>query len=798
MRRDAEGLLERSREVGLGDAAHSRQPLDRPALVRGGVHPVLRAQQAAQQPRVLACCASVHACIVGAPLGRSHRVAVQTDAATHPWQTLRWLDERRALVRLVTAAAFAAPPLVSGEQASRIYRIAVLDDADETARKADWVEFQSRLRELGIVEGKNATSIEQANVVMMRAGRGCISGQLSACIANALPLFVALAVIGCAASGPVSLAASTATGAATPSPGTAALPAPPEGSSGYRTGMTTSYAARHMAAAANPHAAEAGREMLRRGGAAIDAAVAMQAVLTLVEPQATGIGGGAFVMLWDGKAVHAYDGRETAPMGATEALFLQPDGTPDALQRCLDRRPLGGIPGVMRMLELAHRDHGRLPWKLLFDPAIRLAEQGFPMSARLHMEIAADRFLPQSPAMAAYFLNPDKSPKPVGTLLKNPALAAVLRRIADEGVSALYEGVIAQEIVAQVNGSANPGSMALSDLKAYVAKERAPICSDYRRFRVCGVPPPSSGGIAIAQILGILQALDRRAGIAPLASLKPLAAPNAAGIEAQPEAVHRIAEADRLAYADRGLYVADSDFIPVPVAGLIDPAYLAGRATLIGERSMGKAEPGTPAGAPIALAPDRSPLRLSTSQIVAVDDFGGAVSMTTTVESYFGSHLMVQGFMLNNELTDFSFVPSEAGKPVANRVQPGKRPLSSMAPTLVFDRASGALVAALGSPGGTQIIEYVAKAVVGLLDWEMDPQAAVNLPNFGSRNGVTEVEKGLASPGLVQALKDRGHAVRELEMTSGVQAIVRVEDANGRPRWAGAADPRREGAALGD
>jgi gamma-glutamyltranspeptidase / glutathione hydrolase len=617
-------------------------------------------------------------------------------------------------------------------------------------------------------------------------------------MAIALPLIGALILTGCSEPTSASRAASAGAVTSTTSAGTPALPLPPEVSSGYRSGMTTSYAARHMAAAANPYAAEAGRQMLRRGGTAIDAAIAMQAMLTLVEPQATGIGGGAFVMLWDGQAVHAYDGRETAPMGATESLFLRADGTPMRFTEAWIGGRSVGVPGVMRALELAHRDHGRLPWKTLFDPAIGLAEQGFPMSARLHMEVAADPFLAQSPAMAAYFLNPDKSPKPVGTLLKNPALAAVLRRIANEGVSVLYEGAIAQEIVAQVNGSVNPGSLSLGDLKAYVAKERTPICSDYRRFRVCGVPPPSSGGIAIAQILGILQALDQRAGSAPLASLKPLAMPSAAAIEAQPEAVHRIAEADRLAYADRALYLADPDFVPVPVAGLLDQAYLVRRAALIGARSMGKAEPGAPAGAPIALAPDRSPLRLSTSQIVAVDDSGGAVSMTTTVESYFGAHLMVQGFMLNNELTDFSFRPGESGKPVANRVQPGKRPLSSMAPTLVFDRASGALVAALGSPGGTQIIEYVAKAMVGLLDWEMDPQAAVNLPNFGSRNNVTEVEKGLASPGLVQALKERGHTVRELEMTSGVQAIVRVEDANGRPRWAGAADPRREGAALGD
>ena len=312
------------------------------------------------------------------------------------------------------------------------------------------------------------------------------------------------------------------------------------------------------------------------------------------------------------------------------------------------------------------------------------------------------------------------------------------------------------------------------------------------------MPPPSSGGIAIAQILGILQALDQRAGAAPLASLAPVPAPTAAGIEPRAEAVHRIAEAERLAYADRGLYVADDDFIPVPVAGLLDPDYLARRAALIGERSLGKAEPGRPAGAPMALAPDRSPLRVSTSQVVAVDDFGGAIAMTTTVESYFGSHLMVQGFMLNNELTDFSFVPREAGRPVANRVQPGKRPRSSMAPTLVFDRATGALAATLGSPGGSQIIEYVAKAMVGaarLADGSASRREPAELRQPQRRHRARE---GLFSAQLVRSLEERGHAVGELVMTSGVQAIVRAQDANGRARWAGAADPRREGVALGD
>ncbi|MGY2283450.1 gamma-glutamyltransferase family protein [Pseudomonas gingeri] len=581
-------------------------------------------------------------------------------------------------------------------------------------------------------------------------------------------------------------------------PATTALPDAPEIGTGYRTGMVTQHATRHMAAAANPLAAEAGREILRQGGSAVDATIAMQAVLTLVEPQATGIGGGAFIMVWDGQRVHAYDGRETAPAGATEKLFLNPDGTPMAFTQAQIGGRSVGTPGVMRALELAHRNNGRLPWAQLFEPAIRLAEQGFPISPRLHKQIAASPFLPKSPAMAAYFLNADGSPKAVGTILKNPPLAAVLRRIANEGSDALYKGPIAREMVAAVNGSANPGSLSLADLQGYQAKERTPICSDYKRWKFCGMPPPSSGAIAIAQIFGTLQVLEARDRQWALPALAPQKSASAAGLEPRPQAVHLIAEAERLAYADRGLYVADSDFVPVPVAGLIDPTYLARRAALVGERSLGKAEPGVPAGLQVALAPDRSPPRISTSQIVAVDDQGGAVSMTTTVESSFGSHLMVEGFILNNQLTDFSFIPSEDGKPVANRVEPGKRPRSSMAPTLVFDRQGGEFLGTVGSPGGSQIIEYVAKTLVGLLDWNLDPQAAINLPNFGSRNGPTELEQGLFSPQLIDALKHQGHEISEPEMTSGTQAIMRVRDARGASSWAGGADPRREGAALGD
>ncbi|QPO18617.1 gamma-glutamyltransferase [Pseudomonas sp. Y39-6] len=575
-------------------------------------------------------------------------------------------------------------------------------------------------------------------------------------------------------------------------------PAAPELGSGYRTDLSPRHAAQHMAAAANPLAAEAGREMLRQGGSAIDAAIAMQAVLTLVEPQSSGIGGGAFIMLWDGNRMQAYDGRETAPAGATERLFLKPDGQPMAFTAAQIGGRSVGTPGVLRALELAHKKTGHLPWARLFEPAIRLSEHGFAISPRLHSLIAADRFIPQSPEMAAYFLNADGTPKATGTLLKNPALAAVFKRIAEEGPDALYHGPIADEIARKVQGHRNAGSLSEADLAGYAAKERAPLCTDYKRWKICGMPPPSSGGIAIAQILGTLQALQARDPRLAIAPMTPLKSASPAGLEPTPEAVHLIAEAGRLAFADRALYVADADFVPVPVAGLVAPDYLARRAALIGERSLGIAQPGQPAGIQVAYAPDRSPLRISTSQVVAVDDQGGAVSMTTTVESAFGSHLMVQGFVLNNQMTDFSFIPEENGQPVANRVQPGKRPRSAMAPTLVFDRHSGELLAALGSPGGSQIIEYVSKSLVAMLDWQLDPQAAISLPNFGSRNGATELETGLFSPALKQALRDKGHALSEIEMTSGIQAIVRTRDAQGKVLLSGGADPRREGEALGD
>ncbi|MND72323.1 Gamma-glutamyltranspeptidase precursor [compost metagenome] len=573
----------------------------------------------------------------------------------------------------------------------------------------------------------------------------------------------------------------------------AELPPAPEISSGYRSGMVPVHAQRHMAAAANPLATQAGQAMLRRGGSAIDAAIAMQAVLTLVEPQATGIGGGAFIMYWDGKRVQAFDGRETAPSGAHNRTFLKPDGAPMAFTDAQIGGRSVGVPGVLRAMEMAHQQHGKLPWRDLFQPAISLAREGFPVSKRLHAQIEADKFIAQSPDMAKYFLTATGQPVPVGFSLKNPELAEILTAIATQGADAFYHGANARAMIEKVNAHTNPGTLSLSDISGYQAKEREPVCGTYKQWNVCGMPPPSSGGIAVLQTLSILEALQRKSPAHNLSKMLPKTTHDGVGIEPNAQAVHLVAEAERLAYADRALYLADPDYVPVNIWGLTNKTYLAERSSLISDKSIGIAAAGTPPGMNTVLAPDRSPLRISTSQIAAVDDHGGAISMTTSVEAAFGSHIMVNGFVLNNQLTDFSFIPSENGKPVANRIEPGKRPRSSMAPTLVFDQDSGKLIATVGSPGGSQIIEYVNKALVGMLDWKLNPQDAINLPNFGSRNVGTEVEVGLVSDTLIQQLKDRGHNVTPIEMTSGTQIIVRDGDG-----WTAGADPRREGTALGD
>lgn len=567
-------------------------------------------------------------------------------------------------------------------------------------------------------------------------------------------------------------------------------PLQPEASSAFRAGLTAVSATRHMAASANPLATEAGREILRAGGSAVDAAIAIQLVLGLVEPQSSGLGGGAFLMHWDGKRVEAYDARETAPLAADEELFLLPDGKAMPFYDAVVGGRSVGTPGAVRLLEVAHRQHGKLPWARLFEPALRLADNGFAMSPRLNMLLASEKFLKSSDAAAAaYFYQADGTPKAVGTIIRNPAYAATLRAIQSGGADAFYKGDIATDIVKAVRAHPNGGRLAEGDLAAYQVKTREAVCSDYRQWRVCGMPPPSSGGVAVAQMLGMFSV--RNISVVPPVTVN-------GKLEPQADAVHLFSEAGRLAFADRGLYLGDSDFVPVNVAGLIDPHYLRQRANLIGDRSMGTAKAGVPPGTKTAFAPDASPPKTSTSHISVVDSFGNALSMTTTIEDVFGARVMVRGFLLNNQLTDFSFVPQADGLPVANRVQPGKRPRSSMAPTLVFEKASGQLVATVGSPGGSQIIGYVAKTLVGIMDWNLDVQQAIALPNFGSRNGPTEVEKGQVSSGLIDALKARGHDVREIDMGSGLQGIVRVRLPDGRSGWAGGADPRREGVALGD
>jgi gamma-glutamyltranspeptidase/glutathione hydrolase len=563
--------------------------------------------------------------------------------------------------------------------------------------------------------------------------------------------------------------------------------AAPEIATGYAEKAGKS-AQKFMVAAANPLATQAGYQMLKQGGAAIDAAIAMQLVLTLVEPQSSGIGGGAFLMYSDGKRVQSYDGRETAPAAADETLFQDRDGKPVSREVGVVGGRSTGAPGVLRMLELAHKQHGKLPWKALFQPAIKLAENGFAVSPRLNALVSYDKFLARDPVARAYFFDEQGKPRPVGYLLKNPELARTLREIAAGGADAFYKGRIAGDIAAKVaSHPTNPGKLTAADIAGYQAKERTPVCSDYRAWTVCGAPPPSSGGIAIAQMLGILENKD-------IGAARPVNGQLTA------EGIHLFTEAGRLAYADRNRYVADTDFVPLPgkgVEAMLDKGYLKQRAALIGNQSMGRARFGTPDGMQVAWGADTAIDKPSTSHLVAVDAFGGGLSMTTSVEDAFGARQMVDGFMLNNQLTDFSFDSKDENGPIANRVQAGKRPRSAMSPTLVFDKGTHKLVLATGSPGGSAIINYVAKVLVGTLDWGLDVQQAISLPNFGSRNGPTELEAGRVSRAVVEQLKARGHDIREYDQNSGLQGLQR-RTVNGREEWFGGADPRREGVVLGD
>lgn len=561
----------------------------------------------------------------------------------------------------------------------------------------------------------------------------------------------------------------------------------PEGGSGY-TEKSGWSAKKYMVAAANPLATEAGYQILKAGGSAIDAAIATQLVLNLVEPQSSGIGGGAFILHFDGNAVKAFDGRETAPASATEKLFQGANGkTLGYLDAVVGGRSVGA-PGTLRVLEMAHKQYGKLPWAALFKPAIKLAEQGFAVSPRLHIALKSEKRLIKDAAAAAYFYDKDGNPWPVGHILKNPDLAQVFREVAEGGADAFYKGQIAHDIEAKVKGHpTNPGGLTAADIAGYQAKAREPLCTDYKAWTVCGMPPPSSGGIAIAQMLGMLETKD----------IRPFAPKNG---ELSADAVHLFSEVGRLAYADRNRYVADPDFVPLPgnsVKPLLDKKYLAERAALITDKSMGTAKFGTPPDMNVAWGLDASPELPSTSHISIVDAYGNAIAMTTTIEAVFGSRLMVRGFMLNNELTDFSLEWEDANGPIANRVQPGKRPRSSMAPTFVFEKGTRKLVMSTGSPGGSSIINYVGKVLIGTLDWGLNVQQAISLPNFGSRNGPTELEEGRASDALVEQLKAKGHNVRQIEQTSGLQGIMRVKSGN-EEIWFGGADPRREGIVKGD
>ncbi|MGE3537061.1 MAG: gamma-glutamyltransferase [Candidatus Tectimicrobiota bacterium] len=551
----------------------------------------------------------------------------------------------------------------------------------------------------------------------------------------------------------------------------------PEGASGFTAKAVVR--ARHlMVSTAHPLATEAGYAMLQQDGTAVDAAIAAQLVLGLVEPQSSGIGGGAFLLLADGPRVIAFDGRECAPLAARPQRFLDAQGRPLAFYDAVVGGHSVGVPGVLKMLEMAHRQYGRLPWPALFQPAIRLATDGFPISPRLHSLVAADQYLWQNTIAREYFYLSDGQPKAVGTQLRNPDYARVLALLATYGAEAFYHGQLVDDMVQAVRQHpTRPGDLTAADFSAYTARQRQPLQGKYRDYTVYGLPPPSAGGIAVLQMLAMLEPFG-------LQRYTPLAL----------DSVHLLAEAGRLAYADRARYAADSDLVHVPVAGLLDPDYLTARRQLITlSRSLGHAPPGYPPGWQDATQGEAQALELpSTSHINVVDARGQALAMTTSIEAAFGSRIMVNGYMLNNQLTDFALLPTHAGRLVANSLAPGKRPRSAMAPTLVFD-AQGRFHLAVGSPGGSAIINYVVQALLAMLDWQLDPQQAVSLPHYGSRNGATELESGRHLEALVPALEARGHQVTLLDLTSGLSAIRQTAEG-----YVGGADPRREGTVQGD
>ena len=554
---------------------------------------------------------------------------------------------------------------------------------------------------------------------------------------------------------------------------------------------------REMVVTANPLATEAGEKILKRGGSAADAMVAVQTVLGLVEPQSSGLGGGAFVVYYDAATdtLTTIDAREKAPAAANENRF-DGLGFSAAWQSGLSV----GVPGTPRMLEYMHQRYGRLPWKPLFNPAKQLAQKGFELTERTSSQVqglldrnasCAERLYFRDPVALAYFADPATcEAKPAGTKIKNKDYADTLKAIANKGADGFYTGEIAQDIADAVQGDlALAGDMTTQDLKNYEVVERPPVCIEYRSRNVCGMGPPSSGALAVGQILGILENFDLSAYDGPL----------------DEEMVHLFTQAGRLAFADRGLYVGDTDFVTVPVEGMLNKAYLESRANLITNKDT-RAEPGTPPGEFDPTAPDNTAKNSGTSHVSIVDRYGNALSMTTTIESSFGNGVMVHGFLLNNELTDFSFNPTGSdGVPVANRVQPNKRPRSSMSPTIVFD-AQDNVELVTGSPGGSRIIGYTAQSIVNVFDFGFDPQEAINVPHYQNRNGSTDIEKPIPgvtndydAEGLEQELEEAcpasspcGHSVNVRDLTSGLSLILVTEDG-----LVGGADQRRDGTVGG-
>ncbi len=553
-----------------------------------------------------------------------------------------------------------------------------------------------------------------------------------------------------------------------------ALPEAATGRAEVKGGTAKSY----MVVAANPLAADAGAAILKAGGSAIDAAIAVQLVLNIVEPQSSGIGGGSFIVYWDAKTktLHTYDGRETAPAAARENRFLTQDGKPMGRMQAIVGGKSVGVPGTLRVLELAHKSHGKLPWTKDFEPAIKLATDGFSVSPRLNALLAGDSTFNSMETARKFYYQADGSPLAVGTLLKSPEFATTLRTVAAGGADAFYNGKIAEDIVRTVTSATrNPSDMTVADVKAYKAVERPPLCGMYRGHKICGMGPPSSGAVGVLQSLGAIERFDLRA-----------MGPGSA------EAEHLLIEAGRLALADRAVYLADPDRIPVPTQALIDPAYIKQRSALIDPaHRMATAPAGQVPVKGARLVPADSPELPSTSHFSIVDKDGNALAMTTTVESGFGSRLMVDGFILNNQLTDFSYEDVAENRTVANRVEGGKRPRSSMSPTIVFD-AGGKPEMVLGSPLGAAIVGIVTKALVALIDWQMTPADAAAVPGALFMGNSVLLEEGLAKaePGL----KDRGHNVRVGDYASGLHIITIGKDGT----LHGGADPRREGTVAGE